>query len=242
MKSIIYKIFLFFVKLFYPKIEFEGLENLPDGPCIVVANHAQMDGPIAEMLYHPRKKKIWCIGEMMHFKEVPAYAFQDFWSKKTKCVRWFFKILSYVIAPFAVCIFTEADTIGVYRDKRLTDTLKDSVEALKRKEDIIIFPESPEYHNNIVYQFNKGFVNVARDYHHETGENVSFVPMYITPALKKIVVGKPVVYDSQQKPHNERARICDYLMNEITEMARSLPRHTVKPYLNIPKKEYPENI
>ena len=242
MKYIVYKVFLFFVKLFYPKTEFEGQDNLPDGPCIIAANHAQMDGPIAGILYYPREKRIWCIGEMMHFKEVPAYAFQDFWSKKPKSVRWFFRILSYIIAPFAVCIFTEADTIGVYRDKRLADTLKDSVEALKRREDVIIFPESPTEHNNIIYKFQTGFVDVARMYHRETGENVYFVPMYNAPALKKVVIGKPTVYNSENKPHDERERICDYLMNEITEMARSLPRHTVKPYPNIPREEYPENI
>ena len=37
-------------------------------------------------------------------------------------------------------------------------------------------------------------------------------------------------------------RICSYLMKEITEIARGLPKHTVVPYRNIPKKEYPFNI
>ena len=40
----------------------------------------------------------------------------------------------------------------------------------------------------------------------------------------------------------ERSRICNYLMDEITSIACSLPRHTVVPYPNIPKKDYPCNI
>lgn len=90
------------VKLFTPTLEVEGLENLPDAPCIIVANHCQMFGPIAGQLYFPGKRAIWCAGQMMRLKEVPAYAYADFWSRKPKAVRWFYKALSFVpmyIAP-----------------------------------------------------------------------------------------------------------------------------------------------
>ena len=42
-------VFLFIrylVRLFYPKTSLEGLHNLPQEPCILVGNHAQMTGPI----------------------------------------------------------------------------------------------------------------------------------------------------------------------------------------------------
>ena len=31
-------------------------------------------------------------------------------------------------------------------------------------------------------------------------------------------------------------------MDSITDIAQSLPAHTVVPYLNIPKRDYPKNI
>ena len=34
------------VDLVYPAMELEGLSNLPEEPCIVVGNHAQIHGPI----------------------------------------------------------------------------------------------------------------------------------------------------------------------------------------------------
>ena len=40
----------------------------------------------------------------------------------------------------------------------------------------------------------------------------------------------------------ERRRICTYLMDEITAIAVAQPKHTVVPYRNKPKKEYPTNI
>ena len=77
-----YRIIRWFVWLFYPEIEVIGRENLPDEPCIIVGNHAQMNGPIASELYFPVERYTWCAREMMHLKEVPAYAFRDFWNMK----------------------------------------------------------------------------------------------------------------------------------------------------------------
>ena len=113
-----------------PKYTLYGTENLPDEPCVLVGNHCQMYGPIASELYLVRPHYIWCIGEMMNRKEVPAYAFQDFWSMKPKAVRWFYKLLSYVIAPLAEYVFTNAHTIPVRHDARVMTTFRASIEKL----------------------------------------------------------------------------------------------------------------
>ena len=39
-----------------------------------------------------------------------------------------------------------------------------------------------------------------------------------------------------------RSRIREYLIESITGLACSMPEHTVIPYRNIPKKDYPSNI
>ncbi|MBR6684237.1 MAG: hypothetical protein IKL38_07825 [Firmicutes bacterium] len=61
-------------------------------------------------------------------------------------------------------------------------------------------------------------------------------PLYVTPRLKRLVLGKPIRYCAANSKEQERERICDYLMKEITALAYSLPAHTVVPYKNIPKK------
>ena len=67
----------------------------------------------------------------MHLKEVPAYAFRDFWSQKPKWTHWFYKILSYIITPLAVCIFNNAHTIPVWHDTRLVSTFRTSMQRLQ---------------------------------------------------------------------------------------------------------------
>ncbi len=237
----IYYVFRFFVNLFYPKIEVIGLENLPKEPCVIAGNHAQMNGPIAGELRFPGKKYIWCAAEMMKLKDVPTYAFQDFWSRKPKSVRWLYKLLSYIIAPVSVCVFNNAHTIGVYHDKRVVSTFKESVVRLEEGANLIIFPEYDAPHNHIVCEFQDGFVELARTYYKKTGKELAFVPMYLAPKLKKMYLGQPTYYKNDNSAKEERKRICEYLMGEITQMAVELPRHRLVPYNNVSKKQYGYN-
>lgn len=240
--SLLYKFIITMIRVFYPKTEIVGLENLPCEASVFVANHTQMNGPIVCELYFPVERYTWCTGEMMHLKEVPSYAFRDFWQEKPKYIRWFYKILSYIIAPLSVCVFNNANTIGVYKDKRILTTYKESVYKLKSGASIVVFPEHNKEHNNIIYDFQKGFTDVAKLYYKRYGRELDFVPVYIAPVLKKAYIGKAIRYCAENPAEEERERICSYLMDEITDIAASLPLHTVVPYRNIPKKDYPVNI
>ena len=237
----VYRVCRFLVWLFYPHMTVEGVENLPDEPVVAVGNHAQMNGPISSVLYYPRPGRTWCAGQMMHLREVPAYAYQDFWSGKPGYIRWFYKVLSYLIAPLCVCIFNHAPTIGVYRDGRIINTFKQTVNALKSGEDVVIFPECYDEHNHIVHAFQENFTDVAKLYYKQTGKALPFVPIYICPALKKIVIGKPVYYDPTIPIATQRHDLCVQLMDSITALAESLPEHRVVPYPNLPKSKYPSS-
>ncbi|MDO5153720.1 MAG: hypothetical protein Q4D50_10245 [Eubacteriales bacterium] len=240
--SPVYRVIKWLVWLFYPKIEVVGEENLPQEEAVIVGNHTQMNGPIACELYCPGKHYTWCAGQMMHLKEVPAYAYQDFWSRKPKGVRWFYKLLSYLIAPLSVCIFNNADTIGVYHDTRILSTFKTTVARLQEGARVVIFPEHDVPHNHILCEFQDKFIDIAKLYYKRTKKELAFVPLYIAPALRKMYLGKPIRFCAANPMEEERRRICEYLMKEITEIACSLPEHRVVPYNNIPKREYPTNL
>ena len=201
-----------------------------------------MNGPIACELYFPGNRYTWCAGEMMHLKDVPAYAYQDFWSNKPKYIRWFYKLLSYIIAPLSVCVFNNAQTIGVYHDARIISTFKQTVQRLQEGSSVVIFPEHNVPHNHIICQFQDKFIDVAKLYYKRTKKELAFVPLYIAPTLKKMYLGKPIRFCAANPMEEERARICEYLMQEVTAIAISLPEHTVVSYKNVPKKDYPSNI
>ena len=240
--SALFRFIKWCVKVFYPKVQVEGVENLPEEPVIIVGNHCQMNGPIVGELYVPNEPYIWCAGEMMHRKEVPEYAFRDLWSQKPKWTHPFYKLLSYIIAPLSVCVFNNARTIGVYHDTRILSTFKSTVKLLQAGKSVVVFPEHDVKHNHIVYDFQDKFIDIAKLYYKKTGKELSFVPMYIAPKLKKLCLGKPVAFCPEAPLDAERSRIRDYLMGAVTDLAQALPEHTVVPYRNIPRKNYPSNI
>lgn len=229
------------LKLIYPKIEVMGEENLPKEPAIIVGNHSQMNGPIMAELYYPRRRYTWCAGEMLELRQVPSYSFEDFWSDKPKRSRWFYKIASYIIAPLAVCIFNNAHTIGVGRGGKVVKTFKESVKAMEWGADIIIFPEENLPYNNVIYDFQKGFTDLARLYHKRTGKEAQFVPVYVAPKLKKLYIGTPTKFSADCDAAEEQERVRKYLMDEITRIAEELPIHTVVPYRNMGIRNYPKN-
>lgn len=240
--KLLFKIIKFFVRVFYPKTKIVGLENLPDEPCIIVGNHAQMNGPIISELFFGDDFYTWCAGQMMNLKDVPQYAFKDFWSYKPKWCHWFYKLCSYLIAPLSVIVFNNARTVGVYHDNRAVSTFRKTIKLLEQGKSIIIFPEHDKKFNNIVYEFQNKFISVAKLYHKRTGKKLNFVPMYVAPKLKSVYIGNAIVYDINNDADAENERICKALMDAITDIAEDLPLHRVVPYRNMPKKLYPTNV
>lgn len=235
----IFKIAKALVRLFYSKRQIIG--EFPDEPCIFVGNHSQIHGPIGCELFFPDSCYTWCAGQMMQLKEVPAYTFEDFWSQKPKWQRPFFKAASFVIAPLSVAVFGSARTIAVYKDSRILGTFKNSVSKLNDGKSLVIFPEHDVKFNHILYDFQDKFIDIAKLYNKVSGKNLLFVPIYVAPKLKKIYIGNGIRFDFEDDIDCQRRKIKEYLMNEITNIATTLPIHTVVPYRNIKKKDYPLN-
>lgn len=178
----------------------------------------------------------------MHLKDVPAYAYKDFWSEKPKNIRWFYKLLSYIMAPLSVCVFNNANTIGVYHDTRIISTFKQTVQRLQEGNHVVIFPEHRVPRNHIVCEFQDKFIDVAKLYYKRTGKAVAFVPMYLAPKLKKMYYGKPTYFNPEKPIEEERRRISEYLMDVITKIACELPEHIVIPYDNFSAERHQTNI
>lgn len=237
-KPVLFKIACFILKIFYKNKKYIGVENMPDEPSIYVANHVQMAGPLTSEFYFPKQKKIWCIGEMLNIKEAPNYSYDDFWPNKNIITKPIFRLISYIISPILVYVLKNADTIAVYKDARLMKTYRDTMKSLDSGDNIIIFPEYREKYNEIINDFLDKYIDVARLYYKKTGKELNFVPMYHAPKLGKILIGNSIKFNALNDIVDERLKINNYLKEEITKLAKSLPRHKVVPYENVKRKYY----
>lgn len=237
-----YRLIYHGVKAAFPRFSVSGAENLPGEPCLMVGNHSQMYGPIAGELYTPGSHWLWCAGQMMEKSEVAEYAFNDFWTQKPKRQQPFYRVLSKLIVPLSVCVFNGAHCIPVYHDHRLYGTFRETARLLEEGSSVVIFPENYTPYNNIINDFQEGFVDTALFVYRKTGKKTAFVPEYICPELRTLYFGKPVYFDPDRPLKEERVRIKKYLMEEITRMAAALPSHTVVPYANVGRKNYKKSL
>ena len=107
---------------------------------------------------------------------------------------------------------------------------------------MVVFPEHRVPYNHIICRFQSNFIDVAKLYHKRTGKEVCFVPMYLAPKLRQMHLGQPIRFRADAPMEDERQRICNYLMEQVTSIACSLPEHTVIPYDNVSKKDYVTNL
>ena len=62
--------------------------------------------------------------------------------------------------------------------------------------------------------------------------------MYYCKDLRKMLFGKPIKFNGNNPIEQERTRICDYLIQETTALAKELPTHKVIPFNPVPKKDF----
>ena len=238
--SLLYRFVKWIIRLCYPKMKCIGVENIPDEPVVFISNHCQLHGPLACELYMPVERYTWCVAEVMDRHTAPAYMYKDFWPVKRRGTHWFYHLLSYLTTPIALLLFNNANTVPVYRDTRLLDTLRRTTDLLEQGYGIVIFPECDGENNGVLNEFQEGFSDIARFYRRRTGKDVCFVPMYLAPTIKTISFGEPLRSDSAASVKAERTRVTRVMTERITALAQDLPLHDVINYRKIPKKQRPK--
>lgn len=232
--KLMFRIFRFFVKVFYrkPKVIFQEELNY-DKPIVYVCNHCKAHGPISYYLLGRNRIRIWCTHEIMFWKSCPKYCYETFLNgnAKPKVFRWFFHFVSYLMTPICVIVFRGADAIPVYYDTRLVTTYNKTAQTINEGKDIVIFPETPPIHNEYLNKFNIGFIDTARFMKKKTGKEVVFVPTYLAPSIKTLIVGKPIEYDYSKDVKEQRIELVEKLQDEITSLAKKLPKHKVENYI-----------
>ena len=129
-----------------------------------------------------------------------------------------------------ICHFLNSfEPIPVYKGmpKASADTIKQSVDALVRGENLLIFPEKPKdrYNEESYKDFNTGFAALGRAYYERTGQCLDFYPAWSDRESHTFRIGKPVTFDPANDARMEKQRISAELkerMAGLRQKAREL--------------------
>lgn len=195
-----------------------------DEPMVFVANHYNVFGPVSFILSVPILSSVW-VNEEIISPETAAQAFHAgvralvpfLWEG---AVQWICKKLG----RWACDLLYRFKAIPVDRNHpaRLISTMRQSVSALEKGQNLIIFPETgmPEYSLTSVTPFFSGFATVGSVYYRKTKKLLRFCPCYIDAQHHMIRFGEPVTYQPEDTViAEESARVSDELNLRIREMA-----------------------
>ena len=191
-----------------------------DEPTIFVANHEQSYGPVTAMASLPRPVIPWVTHQITDRKLCPSYIEEDFVRPEVRVSPPLSTLLARVIGRICVGIMEDLKAVPVYKQsRRIVETIRASVRYLEQGRKLLIFPEIANHpFNDIICQFDTGFVGVARALFEKTRRVVTFLPIAVNRHLRALRVGEPITFDPHRAYHDERERIRATLMENICEM------------------------
>jgi len=211
------------VDLFLWGGELIGEENLPSqGPAVLIGNHSDATGPIGVACSLPMRIHPWAISYMMDKDLAPAWLQTDFTERqlhlKPPLSRW----LAQAMCRFVVPLFHSLGCIPVAAGdyQRMEETLRLSMNVLRKGEFVFIFPEDYRLARDPVTRmqpFQHSFVRLAEEYYKETRQRLSFIPMAAHDA-GYLMIGKPIFHDPLNAAGAERRRLKNTLEQTITRM------------------------
>lgn len=195
-----------------------GKKNLQknDEARVFVMNHYEIYGPIVAFLRFPYRFRPWVIDKMCDGKTIEQQMSIGLYNNY-KFVPKFIKVIFVKIAKrFVLFIIKFANPIPVSRDNPRANirTMRESLEVLNKKTSIAIFPEINSVKEG-VGEFMEGFEFLGKYYYQKTGKKISFYPVFISRKRKAMYIKKPIVYNPDNEPLDEKRRIIDGVRNAM---------------------------
>ncbi|MCL4529167.1 MAG: hypothetical protein M1282_07115 [Chloroflexi bacterium] len=215
--------------------ELVGEENLPrEGPAVYVANHALALGPIAVCSSLPVRLYPWAIGDMMDWSKAAAYLNKDFVEPQLHIPPPLSMSFSRMLSQISVRLLSAIECIPVWQGEELLETYRISVDYLRGGRNLLVFPEDPALPRDEqcgISPFKKGFARLGEMYFERTQNILRFYPMAVHPGLRQVKLGKPIAFNPNNNPANERTRIKSVLESMIRNMVLEM---TLQSYAGIP--------
>ena len=139
--SLYYRIMRVVLRMFFPPSRIRYAEKLDSAPSVFVCNHARIVGPVMMTLDFPRRHKNWLIACAMDENKAATYAYHDVFFGEGRRWKGFWRFLSRIVALLLPPLLRGSDPIPVYHDRRVVQTFRQSLAALREGYDLVIFAE-----------------------------------------------------------------------------------------------------
>ena len=205
-------------------VDLDHVKEAPENPIVFLGNHAEIYGPIASALCFPVPVRFWVISKMMFRKQdVRAYLYENTFSRKTFLPVFVRKLLAWFLGWLSVNVMNALRAIPVYRDSpmKLRQTVRESVEALKNGENLMIFPEHPEgkYVKNGISELSPGFLMLAEAWWKKAEKQLRIMPVFANREKRTFTFGEEIRYEPENGYAAEQERILKEAYEQLSALS-----------------------
>lgn len=216
-----FKVLLSFMKGRYKPSRYVYLgEEIGEG-ALIICNHEGTESPMSFELYSNKPLRFWGTAEM-NSGLVKMYKYQTrvYYHEKKHWNLHLARLFCLLASPLTYLYYKGLSLVSVYKDTRLTKTLRESMQVMKNGESIVVFPEDSQ--NGYLPElegFFGGFATYA-EFCLKKGMNVPIFVSYFKKDERVMVVDKPVYYADLKEKYASREEISTALCNRCNELGK----------------------
>ncbi len=188
---------------------------------VILSNHEGTDAPMSLELYCDQPIRMWGASEM-NSGLVSTYKYQTrvYYHEKKGWNLHLARLFCLIATPLTNLFYKGLRLISTYRDARFRRTIKESLEAVRAGENVVIFPEdSTNGYLEELEGFHAGFV-VFAEVCKKQGIDL---PVYVTYFRKKdltYIVDAPILYSQLTQKGESKEEICRKLTARCNELGK----------------------
>ncbi len=197
---------------------------------IVLSNHEGTDAPMSMEIYYDAPLRMWGAHEMNSgLKKMYKYQTEVYYHQKKGWNLHLARLFCLLASPLTNLFYKGLELISTYHDSRFLITLRESVQALRNGDNIVIFPEDSK--NGYLAElegFYHGFASLA-ELCERKGIDAPIYVTYFRKSDRKYIIDKPVYYRDLKSEGLSREEIVQKLLercNELGKMQFDIPKKT----------------
>lgn len=203
----------------YKEPQFIFLGEKPEKGSIILSNHEGTDAPMALEIYCQFPIRMWGTAEMNSgLKRMYKYQTEVYYHQKKHWNIHGARAFCLIASPLTNLFYKGLKLISTYTDANFFKTVKESYEAIKNGENIVIFPEkSPDGYVAELEGFYAGFIVFAQ-YCFKKGIDVPIFVSYYKKAERIYVFDKPILFSKLKEMFECRDDMVNFLLEKCNAL------------------------
>lgn len=220
-----------------PAFAYIGEKFQPGG--IILSNHEGTDAPMSLEIYNTTATRMWGAHEM-NSGLIKMYKYQTrvYYHEKKHWNLHLARLFCLIASPLTNMFYKGLNLISTYRDVRLKKTIRESIDAIKEGQCIVIYPEdSTNGYLAELEGFHAGFVLLCESLKKQ-GIDVPIYVTYFKKEEKVYVVDKAIMYSELCEKYSSKEEIAEALKNRCNELGKmTFSKESIEALKYMNKKE-----